>query len=94
MNAATVKKSKMGYVTKIAKRAIAMAAEHGVEWDLIDCQMDICAANSDVGLDLKKLLAFDDFNFAHDVFGIRRHMDRATAKLTGHFSPRSTARKA
>ena len=32
--------------------------------------------------------AYDDHNFAHDVFGIRRHMNRKTAKLEDHFVPR------
>jgi len=30
----------------------------------------------------------DDFNFAHDVFGIRRNIDRSTGKITGTFWPR------
>lgn len=43
-------------------------------------------------LDLAALLAFPKFDFAHDVFGIMRHMDRSEypGKLTDCFSPRCT----
>lgn len=43
-------------------------------------------------LDLAKLLAAPMFDFAHDVCGIVRHMDRSTypGKLTDCFSPRCT----
>ncbi len=39
-------------------------------------------------LRLADLLAADDFNFAHDVFGIMRHIDRRTGRLDNHFVPR------
>lgn len=39
-------------------------------------------------LDLEGLAKADDSNFAHDLFGIRRHLDRSTGKLTYCFLPR------
>lgn len=41
-------------------------------------------------LDLGRLLAFPPFDFAHDIHGIRRHMDRSEfpGKLTDCFVPR------
>ena len=39
-------------------------------------------------LRLEDLLAADDFNFAHDVFGIDRHICRDTGKRTNCFRPR------
>lgn len=41
-------------------------------------------------LDLEKLLAAPKYDFAHDICGIRRHMDRSTfpGKLTDCFWPR------
>lgn len=51
-------------------------------------ELDLAAANVDVGLDTEKLVAFDDFNLFHDIYGIYRHMDRDTGKLTGYFRPR------
>lgn len=40
------------------------------------------------GVRVTALAKADDFNFAHDVFGIMRHYDERTGKLTGGFSPR------
>ena len=41
-------------------------------------------------LNLSRLLEADAFNFAHDINGIIRHMDRSKypGKLTGCFEPR------
>lgn len=39
-------------------------------------------------LDIEKLYRFDDFNLAHDVYGINRHLDRSTGQLGGCFVPR------
>ncbi len=39
-------------------------------------------------LDLRKLLDAPEPHFAHDVFGIRRYLDRTTGKLRGFFNPR------
>lgn len=57
--------------------------------DLFEVEMDLAACHlNGCRLDLAKLIAFDDFNFAHDVFGIHDHMDRQTGKLVGQFLPR------
>lgn len=78
-------------IFKIVLRAQHAAVEAGVHIDRMTMLMDLeaCHCNGNP-LDLKKLLGFDDFNFAHDVFGIRRYMDRNTGKLTKCFLPRST----
>ena len=39
-------------------------------------------------LDFKKLLDADDFNFVHDVFGIRNNLDLKTGKFKRCFLPR------
>ena len=39
------------------------------------------------------MLAADDFNFGHDVFGIYRHLDRTTGKLMNCFVPRFAQRQ-
>lgn len=56
----------------------------------VDMHMDIvaCHANGSPLL-LEKLLGFDDFNFAHDMSGICRHLNRDTGKLGGCFVPRA-----
>lgn len=53
--------------------------------------MDIraCHANG-TPLRLEELLRADDGNFGHDVFGIRRYIDRTTGQLTDCFLPRFT----
>ena len=79
-------------VKMIVQRAIVMAASAGWTYDRMDATMDIkaCHANGNPLL-LRELLNADDFNFAHDVFGIRRHLDRSTGQLGDCFLPRFSA---
>lgn len=57
--------------------------------ELTTLTMDLSAAKADDSkLDLDRLLSSDDCDFAHDVGGIMRHMDRGTGTLTGCFLPR------
>lgn len=60
--------------------------------DRLNVEMSItaCHANGNK-LDLERLLMADDFNFAHDVLGIDRHVSRETGQLTNFFSPRFSA---
>lgn len=51
--------------------------------------IDIECAHKEFNLDLDKLLKFDDFNFAHDVIEIQRHINRETKKFKNCFVPRS-----
>lgn len=82
-------------VTADDRILIAHIARRAAELDIVyrrpmlNFVMDItaCHANGNP-LDLPKLLAFDDFNFGHDVFGIEAHLDRETGKLGDCFSPR------
>jgi len=82
--------------TKKDKKLIVKICERG--WgevskfytDFIDMMMDITAVHlNDCRLDLPKLLAADDFNFYHDIFGIAQYIDRTTGKLKDCFLPRS-----
>lgn len=52
------------------------------EMDLIACHLNGCP------LKLQEFLDADDFNFAHDFFGIRHHMNRQTGTLERFFLPR------
>lgn len=68
----------------IARRYVA---EFG--GDLTGVSMDITAAHANgCTLDLDGLLDADGFNFAHDVTGITRHIDRETGQIVGGFLPR------
>jgi len=76
-------------ISAIAKRAVEMAASAGWRYEFMDADMDITACHVNGNpLKLDELLAADEFNFSHDVFGIRRHIDRRTGKLGDCFSPR------
>ncbi|WP_312599640.1 hypothetical protein [Brevundimonas sp.] len=63
-------------------------AQDGV-LDRLSTEMDLTACHANgCPLDLVRLAAADNFNLAHDVFGIARHIDRRTGKLGDFFRPR------
>ena len=79
-------------INKIAHRAVALAHQHGIAYTVMDADMDVTACHVNGNpLKLAELLAADEFNFAHDIFGIRRHIDRRTGELMDCFSPRYSA---
>lgn len=76
-------------IYKIAKKASKMARSLDFEYDVLTAQMDVTACHVNGNpLKLKELFEADDFNFSHDVFGIRRHINRETGELMDFFSPR------
>ena len=76
-------------ITKIAKRALAKAEELGIQYDMMTATMDITACHlNGCPLKLTQLLNADNFNFVHDVFGIRQHINRETGELEDCFVPR------
>lgn len=88
-------KAEYQVVNAIAQRAAKLAAKHGIDYPVLDADMDICATHLNGNpLKLVELLAADDSNFAHDVFGIRKHIDRTTGKLMDCFSPRYSSPEA
>ena len=68
---------------------MAICREECIDYKAMDCDMDItaCHANGNP-LRLAELLSADDFNFCHDVLGIRRHINRETGQLENCFVPR------
>jgi hypothetical protein len=85
------RKDEIRTISKIAQRAVVLAEQHGVEYKQIDAMIDLEAAHGEHALRLSDLLAADDGNFCHDVFGIRRHLNRETKKMGDCFLPRFTA---
>jgi len=81
----TASKFEMDLIAKIVKRAQTLDSGYITIDAMMDIEATHCSGNP---LDLAKLLEFDDFNFSHDVFGIRRTLNRHTGKLTCCFSPR------
>jgi len=78
-------------IMEIAKRAKSIGRPG---WSLMDWTMDItaCHANGNP-LRLEALRDADDFNFAHDVYGIHACLDRETGRLMNCFLPRFSAPK-
>lgn len=83
-------RAEMEVIAKIATRARKMAAAlGGFQYTQSDALMDINACHSNgCPLKLQELLDADDGNFGHDVFGIRRHINRETGQLEDCFLPR------
>ena len=76
---------------QIAKRAVAIADEITSIYTghtTMTIAMDIEAVHSSNPLRLQELLDADDTSFAHDVFGIGRHINRTTGELENGFVPR------
>lgn len=87
-----VTKTDKALIRHIVKRAMRHAKEAGIAYDPQDCAMDITACHANgTKLDLIELLGATDFNFIHDVFGIRQHLSRRTGKLKHCFVPRYMA---
>lgn len=77
----------------IAKRARDMDRKYNQRHarDVLSWQMDILATHVITPLRLIDLRDADDANFAHDLFGIARHLDRNTGRMQDCFLPRFTA---
>lgn len=78
-------------IVEIVKRASKLhdKFEMSEPLDILELQMDLNATHSNgTPLNLAELLAFGDGDFAHDVFGIRKHINRETGKLMDCFMPR------
>lgn len=69
-------------------RIIERAMKLDVGFERLTLRMDLAATHNQVPLNLDAFAAGDAFNFAHDIGGIARHMDRETGKLTDCFVPR------
>jgi hypothetical protein len=77
-------------IHKIAVRAVGLAAQVGIQGhDMMTATMDITACHCNgCPLKLDELARADEANFAHDVLGIRRHINRRTGQLEDCFLPR------
>jgi hypothetical protein len=80
-------------IDEIAQRAMGLSARTGDPFTKLDISMDITAVHCNgCPLRLEALRDADDFNFAHDILGIRRHLDRETGRLGDYFIPRFAER--
>jgi len=82
-------KTESELIMRIVDRAITDFSEYFSIEEMLDRVMDLAACHCNgTALDLEKLLGADDFNFIHDLGGIRKNMDRNTGKLKNFFVPR------
>jgi hypothetical protein len=85
----SVSRQESELIERIVSRAVRVARENEIDYDKCTALMDITAVHANgCKLRLNELIEADAFNFNHDVFGIRSHLDRTTGKLTGCFVPR------
>lgn len=84
-----VTKKEARLISAIADRASAELFKGCTLQTVLDTEMDITATHANgCPLKLDELLAARPFDFAHDVGGIRRHIDRNTGQLRDCFLPR------
>ncbi len=76
-------------IHKILDRVQKLARDAGIEFDRGCFLLDLraCHANG-TPMDWQRLLDADDFNLAHDVWGIHNHIERAGGTLRDSFRPR------
>lgn len=80
------------YFNRIADRTMAICDGMDILYDRSDCVMDIAACHLNGNpLKLRELIDAPDFDFIHDVFGIRQHLNRKTGQLENLFVPRFSA---
>lgn len=83
----------MAVIDRIAERAWRFSKAKGVDYTRKTIVMDLVACNANgTPLDLARLENAPDFDFIHDIFGIRRHINRQTGKIEDCFLPRCAAR--
>lgn len=84
-----VTKEESAIIRKIADRADKIFLPNFIEQTKLETIMDLSACHANgCPLRLQELLDADEFNFAHDVCGIRRHINRTTGQLEDCFMPR------
>jgi hypothetical protein len=79
---------KFDLMIKIIERAEPIARHAGFKLDRLTSLMDMENADKQYPLDLERMLAAEPFDFGHDFFGIRHHMNRRTGVLEDCFVPR------
>lgn len=78
-------------INQLSKRAVSFGLIKPKE--IASLSIDLELAFEHFNLDLDKFLKFDDFNFCHDIIGIRQHIDRKNKKFRNCFLPRCAQSK-
>ena len=77
-----------GRINLIVERAEVMLREFGHPVSRLMILLTLVATHQVQPLDLERLVAFKDGDFAHDIAGMLRHFDHERGQLTGCFLPR------
>jgi hypothetical protein len=89
-----VSQHELPFIHAIVKRAVREGLVGPKSDDKMSLEMDLMATHANgCPIDFKRFAEADSFNFAHDVYGIMRHIDRRTGYLGNHFTPRFAARQ-
>lgn len=79
-------------IQEIAERAHGIAMDAGLLYPLHEIVMDLTAVHANgCKLRLGELAGAEKFDFVHDVFGIRSHINRKNGRLEDCFLPRYSA---
>lgn len=87
-----VTRKEAGTIRMICDRAHELADELALPFDQMSTMMDLTALQAGIcKLRLDELLRAERMDFIHDVWGVRRHLNRDTGVLENHFLPRYAA---
>ncbi len=88
-----VSRTEARLLSKIAERAVQLSDQLDLDVEFLSIEMDLTACHCNgCPLELETLLYAKDADFGHDVFGIRRFLDRTSGELTRCFVPRYAAK--
>lgn len=77
-------------IAEIAGKAAKLYADIGHDFDMMSMVMDLEVVHAETPLRLEEMLESENYDFIHDIAGIRRHLNRATGRLEDFFVPRFT----
>ena len=82
--------ARRGQIAEAAKRGVRLEQKvNGKQaGPFIDWLMDLSVSNDGCPMGFARLNEFDGANFAHDVGGIAKHLDRTNGQLRDCFIPR------
>jgi hypothetical protein len=75
-------------INQIAERGRMMYLRAKLDVPIWQIEGELMLAHKKRPLRLGELAQADDFNFAHDVIGIRNHINLETGEMSDHFLPR------
>lgn len=80
--------AKFTHEERSTARIIMDRAAHELNQDPTNTLMNLSAVHCHTPLRLHALAEADKFNFAHDILGIERHINKTTGELEDCFLPR------